>query len=46
MSVYPEGPEGVVEVEDDDFWEGKTVGEGFGGGDRSRYDGRGEGRRL
>lgn len=22
MSVDPEGPEGVVEVEDDEFWEG------------------------
>jgi len=28
VGVDPEGPEGVVEVEDYEFWEGKTVAEG------------------
>ena len=32
MSVAPEGPEGVVEVEDEEFGEGEAIGEGFGEG--------------
>ena len=28
MRVDPEGPEGVVEVEDDEFGEGRAVGKG------------------
>lgn len=43
MGVDPEGPEGVVEVENDDFGEGEAVGEGFGGGDVGGDDGRAEG---
>ena len=31
MGVDPEGPQGVVKVEDEEFGEGKAVGEGFGG---------------
>ena len=30
MRVDPEGPEGVVEVEDDEFGEWRAVGEGGG----------------
>lgn len=32
MGVDPEGPEGVVEVEDEDFREWEAVVECFGGG--------------
>lgn len=30
MCVDPEWPQGVVQVESDQFWEWKAVGEGFG----------------
>lgn len=31
MCVDPERPQGVVQVESDQFWEWEAVGEGFGG---------------
>lgn len=30
MRVDPEGPDGVVEIENEYFWEGEAVGEGLG----------------
>lgn len=43
VGVDPEGPEGVVEVEDDYSREGEAVGKGFGGGDAVGDDGGGGG---
>ena len=34
MCVYPEGPEGVVEIEDEEFGQRKAISECLGGVDR------------
>jgi len=38
VGVAPERPEGVVEVEDEEFGEGEAIGEGFGVG-RGQWEG-------